>query len=169
MTNKAKKRPLTLADLTDAERERAAVAFHEAGHAVAATLLGGRVNVAVVSDGRTFGLLGKTLYSAVPGGGRPSVLYAGPWAEACFRAGRRPTQREMYAALDRNSCDDHELSRSGGYFMGAGVVPLLQRCWSPRWPLPGPGGLCVRVGGPRHPPSWRRGSCRVIGSPRPSR
>ncbi|MCV7377939.1 hypothetical protein BST11_21005 [Mycobacterium alsense] len=128
-TAKAKKRPLTLADLTDAERERAALAFHEAGHAIAATLLGGRVNVAVVSEGRAFGLLGKTVHDQVPGGGWPSILYAGPWAEARFRAGRRPTQREMFTALDRNSCDDRELSRAGGSVTGAGVVPLLERCW----------------------------------------
>jgi hypothetical protein len=129
MTPKAKKRPLTLADLTDAERERAAVAFHEAGHAIAATALGGRIQAAVVSDGRTFGLLGKTVFDVLPEGQSPSVTYAGPWAEARWRAGRRPTQRELFAALDRNSCDDGELSRSGGSFMGAGVVPLLERCW----------------------------------------
>jgi hypothetical protein len=35
----------------------------------------------------------------------------------------------MFAALDRNSCDDHELSRLGGSVTGAGVVPLLERCW----------------------------------------
>jgi hypothetical protein len=128
-TTTAKKRPLRLSDLTDAERERAALAFHEAGHSIAATLLGGRIHVAVVSDGRTFGLLGKTVHDDVPPGRWPSILYAGPWAEARWRAGRRPTQREMFAALDRNSCDDHELSLTGGSFKGAGLVPLLERCW----------------------------------------
>ncbi|WP_374025610.1 hypothetical protein [Mycobacterium sp. HNNTM2301] len=124
-----KKRPLTLADLTVAERERAATAFHEAGHAIAATLLGGRIRVAVVSEGRTFGMLGKTVHDEVAAGSWPSILYAGPWAEARLGAGRRPTQREMFTALDRNVCDDRELSRAGGSVTGAAIVPLLERCW----------------------------------------
>ncbi|OBG00694.1 hypothetical protein A5773_04190 [Mycobacterium sp. 852014-52450_SCH5900713] len=126
---KAKKRRLTLADLTAAERERAALAFHEAGHAIAATLLGGRIRAAVISEGRAFGMLGKAVHDQVPGGGWPSILYAGPWAEARFRAGRRPTQRELFTALEHNGCDDRELSRAGGSVTGAGVVPLLERCW----------------------------------------
>lgn len=128
-STKAKKRPLTLADLTDAERERAALAFHEAGHAIAATALGGRIQVAVISEGRAFGLLGKTVHDEVAAGAWPSIAYAGPWAEARFRAGRRPTQREMLTSLDRSVCDDRELSRAGGSATGAGIVPLLDRCW----------------------------------------
>jgi hypothetical protein len=121
---------LTLADLTDNDRQRIRTAFHEAGHAVAATVLGGRIFRAEVCDGRTFGVLGKTVHDHVPEGWWPSIVYAGPWAEARWLAGRRPTQRDMFGVLATTGrLDDKALSASGGFTEGARVVPLLERCW----------------------------------------
>lgn len=122
---------LTLADLTETERERIAVAFHEAGHAVAATLLGGRISMAVVgSDGRD-GALGETHHAHVPEGAMPSILFAGPWAEARWRAGRRPSSRELYRVLDGHGCRDYRsLQASGGTAAASARMPvLLERCW----------------------------------------
>ncbi|MBV5244441.1 hypothetical protein KUF57_12950 [Mycolicibacterium sp. PAM1] len=99
-TTKARRRPLTLADLTEEKRRGLCVAVHEAGHAVAATVLGGRITAAVLGDGKTFGVLGRTVHRTVPEGTWPSILYAGPWAEARFIAGRRPSQRQLFAVLD---------------------------------------------------------------------
>src|SRR4051812_35722715 len=94
------KRTLTLADLTPREQLSLRTAVHEAGHAVAATVLGGRIHSAVLADGRTFGVRGKTVHAEVPEGGWPSIVYAGPWAEARWLAGRRPSQRQLFAILD---------------------------------------------------------------------
>jgi hypothetical protein len=94
------KRPLTWADLTPREKMSLRTAVHEAGHAVAATVLGGRIHSAVLADGRVFGIRGKTVHAEVPDGGWPSIVYAGPWAEARFIAGGRPSQRQVFAILD---------------------------------------------------------------------
>jgi hypothetical protein len=76
------------------------IAVHEAGHAVAATVLGGEIRAAVLGGGKTFGMLGKTVHRTVPEGAWPSILYAGPWAEARFLAGGRPSHRQLFAILD---------------------------------------------------------------------
>src|SRR3954470_8777059 len=121
---------LTLADLTDNDRQRLRTAVHEAGHAVAATVLGGRIFRAEVCDGRTFGVLGKTVHDHVPEGSWPSIVYAGPWPEARWVAGRRPTQRDMFGVLATTGrLDDKALSASGAFTEGARVVPLLEWCW----------------------------------------
>ncbi|MCH9735715.1 MAG: hypothetical protein K0U78_14385 [Actinomycetia bacterium] len=120
---------LTLADLTELERDRLAVAVHEAGHAVAATLLGGRISMACVG---TFGgyALGETRHSHVPAGAEPSILFAGPWAEARWLTGRRPTPRDMYRVLDGHGCRDYTaLQASGGTAAASSVAVLLERCW----------------------------------------
>jgi len=134
-TTKARRRPLTLAELTEDNRIRLRTAVHEAGHAVAATVLGGRISAAVLADGATFGIHGQTVHRSVPEGAWPAILYAGPWAEAGFIAGRRPTQREMYAiladtghhdseALCAAACNDEMASASA-----RAVVRLIERCW----------------------------------------
>lgn len=99
-TTKARRRPLTWADLTPSEQLGLRTAVHEAGHAVAATLLGGRIRSAVLADGRVFGISGKTVHAEVPEGAWPSILYGGPWAEARWLAGQRPSQRQLFAVLD---------------------------------------------------------------------
>jgi hypothetical protein len=103
--------------------QRAASAFHEAGHAVAAVLLGGRVHQAVLRDRPL------TEYDVLPERYAPSITYAGPWAEARWLAGRQPGPRELHRVLVANPSDDKELCAAGGPAAALGVVPLLQRCW----------------------------------------
>ncbi len=121
---------LTLADLTDDERRRLRTAVHEAGHAVAATALGGRISTAVVCDGKRSGVLGKTVHDEVSEGYWPMITYAGPWAEARWLAHGRPTMRDVFGVLGTTGhLDDRALSASGAFTEGALVVPLIERCW----------------------------------------
>ena len=123
-------RALTLADLTDTERSEIETAFHEAGHAVAAVALGGVIHSAVVASGRASGVQGLTTMHEMPIGERAAeIAYAGRWAQARWRAGRGPSQREMWAVLDTTGCRDHREHLSGGTSMATRVVPLLERCW----------------------------------------
>lgn len=137
---KARRRPLTLADLTEEKRRELCVAVHEAGHAVAATLLGGRITAAVMTAGRTFGIGGKTVHRTVPEGTWPSILYAGPWAEARFIAGRRPSQRQLFAVMDGSGHLDHKAlcaaaaADAHGYTDASAEVrwtvpTLIERAW----------------------------------------
>lgn len=135
-----KRRPLTLADLTDAERAELACCCHEAGHAVAATVLGGEIRTAFVGGGRVTGLQGGTVHKRVAPGTWPSILYAGPWAEARWAAGghRAPSHREVDAVLADTGCRDHaDLTaalRAGGAVVSdvatGELSNLLTRCWS---------------------------------------
>jgi hypothetical protein len=127
-----------MAALTDADRQRLCTSVHEAGHAVAATVLGGRISTAVVFDretavvchGKETPMLGKTVHDEVPTGTLPMITYAGPWAEARFLAGARPTHRDLSSVLNATGhLDDKALCAGGGYREGAPVVPLLERCW----------------------------------------
>ncbi|WP_409437224.1 hypothetical protein [Mycobacterium sp. SMC-14] len=132
---KPRRRPLTMADVTAAERTHLELCIHEAGHAVAAVALGGEVRSAVVASGRVIGVQGLTTltHDGLPAGRMAEVAYAGPWAEARFRAGRRPTQAETYAVLATHGHEDDRAmiasSASDGHHTGRDVVPLLERCW----------------------------------------
>lgn len=116
---------LTLADITPREREHLELCVHEAGHAVAAVALGGVIRSAAVTNGRVMGVRGLTKVDTVPHGRDPEIAYAGPWSQARWSAGRRPTQRELYALFDgggRGDCDT--LSLAGGTYLGMSVTPL---------------------------------------------
>lgn len=126
------KRALTLADITAHEREHLELCVHEAGHAVAAVALGGAIRNAVVTRSRVTGVQGLTtlMPDDLPVGREPEIAYAGPWAQARWRAGRRPTQRAMYALFDgggRGDCG--VLTAAGGTHLGHSVTPLVEQCW----------------------------------------
>ena len=73
-------------------------------------------------------MFGKTVHDDVPEGAGPQVTYAGPWAEARWLAGGRPTHRDIYPILATTGHrDDKALSASGGLTEGVRVVPLLER------------------------------------------
>ncbi|WKG01383.1 hypothetical protein [Mycolicibacterium sp. HK-90] len=113
------------------DRQALAVAVHEAGHSVAAVALGAELRNTVVGELRD-GLKGKTYYFAdtMPQGRAPEFAYAGPWAEARWLAGRRPSQRQLFAAFDGHGCRDQRvLTAAGGLHTGADVQPILERCW----------------------------------------
>ncbi len=72
------------------ERELCETCMHEAGHAVAAVALGGTLRSAVVSGGLRHGeITGLTTVAAMPTGREPKVAFAGVWAQACWRYGRK--------------------------------------------------------------------------------
>lgn len=123
--------PLTLADITPREREYLETCMHEAGHAVAGVALGAQLRNAVVTQSKVTGTQGLTAFYDRPHWRDPEIAYAGPWAQAKFRAGgRRPTQREMFALMDGCGRKDAiALSLAGGEHLGRSVTPLLARCW----------------------------------------
>jgi hypothetical protein len=124
------RRALTLADLTAAERERIELCFHESGHAVAAVALSGVIRSAVVAAGGVIGVQGLTTVDEMPEGRSAEVAYSGAWCQARWLAGRRPSQRDVYAVLGTTGHrDDKALCAAGGVVAAAGVVPLLTRCW----------------------------------------
>ncbi|GFG68097.1 hypothetical protein MKUB_55870 [Mycobacterium kubicae] len=126
----AKRKPLTLADITARERWHLELAIHEAAHAVAAVALGGTIRNAVVSNSRVMGVEGLTTVTDMPRGRESEIAYSGPWAQARFRAGRRPTQRDVFSILSRGAWkDDRALTAAGGTHLGTPVVPLMERCW----------------------------------------
>ncbi|WP_445168774.1 hypothetical protein ACTXG7_05275 [Mycolicibacterium sp. Dal123E01] len=117
------RRALTAADL--------AVCVHEAGHAVAGVVLGGELRDALVFDLRHDGLRGLTRFHDCPDHLKTRVAYGGPWSEAKFQAGgRRPSQRELFAAMDGHGCrDQRALNAAGGTHEGASVQPIIDRTW----------------------------------------
>ncbi|WP_326544690.1 hypothetical protein QGN31_06555 [Mycobacterium sp. 2-64] len=100
-----------------------AAAFHEAGHAVAAVLLGGRVHKAVLGERP------RTEYDDLPDSVSARTTYAGPWAEARWLRGRSPGPGDMQRVLPTTSLDWQALVAAGGPAAGLAVIPLLERCW----------------------------------------
>lgn len=109
--------------LSDTELSRLATAFHEAGHAVAAVVLGGHVHRATVGDRP------RTEFDSMPAGTEAAITYAGPWAETRWTLGRAPGPADMLRTLAANGSDDRALCAAGGPSAGAEVVGLLERCW----------------------------------------
>lgn len=121
---------LTLADITARERAHLETCIHEAGHAVAGVVLGAQLRTAVVTNSDFWGVNGTTNFADRPHGRDPEIAYAGPWATARWRAGGRPTQRQVLAVLKAGGYkDDRVLLASGGTHLGAPVAPLLERAW----------------------------------------
>lgn len=123
-------RGLAFEDLTDHDRVLLRAAVHESGHAVASTVLGGRVHAAVIGRGKMLGGTGHTLYDDLPDSAAPGTFYAGSWCEARWLAGRSPSMRDMVSVLARNSSDAKQLAlTAGGSLRGRAAVPVLERCW----------------------------------------
>lgn len=135
------RRPLTWADLTPREQMGLRLAVHESAHAIAGTLLGGRVRSAVVTESRVWGVDGLTTFEEIPRGSSPSVAYAGPWGEARWLEGRRPSQRLMRALMGGSGHGDHRAicaaAASADVYNYSNtsaearlaVPPLLERAW----------------------------------------
>jgi len=118
------------------ERSRVETAWHEAAHAVAGVLHGGTLTTATVTDGPVRGGMaglpsGLTTFATLPSTRHAPVAYAGVWAQARARAGRRPGRRELFSVLESTGCRDREvLTAAGGPDAGEAVVPLLEQCWT---------------------------------------
>ncbi|MCP9271148.1 hypothetical protein [Mycolicibacterium arenosum] len=129
-----RKPPLTLATITPRERHHLETCVHEAAHAVLGVTFGGQLRSAAVSNSRVWGVEGLASFADTPHGRDPEIAYAGPWAQAKFRAGgrdNRPTQRQVLAILNRGGGykDDRMLIASGGTHLGHFVTPLIERTW----------------------------------------
>lgn len=74
-------------------------------------------------------LAGRTDYSGVSATYAAGVAYAGPWAEARWRAGRRPELTAVYAAIDSHTGDREALTAAGGGPLPRGIESTLERCW----------------------------------------
>lgn len=132
MTRTRATRP-TWANLTASEREELELSIHEAAHAVAGVVLGAELRNAVVVQSKVTGVQGLTTFrpDTLPPGADVQIAYAGPWAQARFRAGGcRPTHRDVAALFDGGGCQDFRaLTAAGGTHLGAGITPLVERCW----------------------------------------
>ena len=118
--------------LSAVDEPRLAVAFHEAGHAVAAVLYGGRVSQAIIcpAGGDDQGRAGRTEFDVLPEWHRPEIFYAGPWSEARHTAGRHPGPAAVRRAFTCGGhFDDLALIAAGGQHLGHAVTPLLTRSW----------------------------------------
>ncbi|WP_158635080.1 M50 family metallopeptidase [Tsukamurella asaccharolytica] len=89
-----------------------AAAFHEVGHAVVATVLGGRIHRAVLTpdDPAT---AGHCSYDDLPAAHDPAITYAGPYAETYAAVGGPPTARKVRDTLLRNHQDHASLVAAG--------------------------------------------------------
>ncbi|MBF9319826.1 hypothetical protein [Mycobacteroides chelonae] len=113
------------------------LATHESAHAIRGLLLGGEIDRAAVYSGRVTPTHGTTRFRrAFDRDSIPPVAHAGPWAQARWLAGDRPTPGQVDAILaDGGRCDHdqllHAYAASGGWAAvdHAAEDRLLARCW----------------------------------------
>lgn len=126
------------ATITATQRQRLAVAVHEAGHAVVGALHGAtvtrlRVLSSVDREGRS-GFCAYRPFNGPVGASWGRILAAGPLAEAVFRHGPQFSSGQLAAVLDAQHFDRDELrrlafARGGPAVPRTELMPLLLRCW----------------------------------------
>lgn len=118
--------------LTASDRDRLALAVHESGHCVAATLYGAQVLSSVIYEARD-GFNGMTTYhrDTVPPSRELEFCYSGPYAEARWLAGsQHPTARQFHNVWSGHGRKDAAtLNLAGGTHLGSEVQPLLAAAW----------------------------------------
>ncbi|MCH9728733.1 MAG: hypothetical protein K0U84_03450 [Actinomycetia bacterium] len=128
-----RRRPLTLADLTEREHTALRLCVHEAAHSVVGVVMGGRLSTAVVGGGRVTGVQGATLFADMSTGRHPVVALAGPYGEARWAADcRRPTVWEVDAVLAGGGRKDHAAIIAAGSSVpevSGELAGLVERCW----------------------------------------
>ncbi|MDP0399208.1 MULTISPECIES: hypothetical protein [Tsukamurella] len=119
----------------EAARERAAMAVHEAAHAVAAVLLGGHVELSVLDPEDRSDLKGLTTVAedSLTADAQAQIAWAGPYAEARFDAGRRPTWRGIDAAMARSGHGDLAMITAAGGPVQADVG-RVEKIVEDEWP-----------------------------------
>ena len=131
---------MTAADLrgvaTDRQMEELRRCFHEAGHAIAATIYGGEIRTAVVLRPGTLVAAGAkhggfTAYTAPAEGREAEVTFAGPYTESRWLTGPHPTATALRASMCTNHQDDAALRRlfASNAETGNAVAPLIERAW----------------------------------------
>lgn len=108
--------------------------MHESAHAITAALMGGRVRNAFVA--RPGNVVthhhGLTKFDrGMTPDRNAAVGYAGPWGDARWWAGRRPTHHDMVTTLAAASPEDRKLLEAGGGYhaVDPNLSNLLERCW----------------------------------------
>lgn len=117
----------TSVNLSIDQRHRLRAAFHEAGHAVAVVLSGGRVDKAELREDPD--TRGSCSYSDLPTSAEPVVTYAGPWCEARWRFGARPQLRDIREVIAANRSDADELSLTADAGLPRAIERDLETCW----------------------------------------
>lgn len=105
---------------SDADFQRCYASVHEAGHAVAAVLLGGTVHLATV-DGQP-----RTEYDVLPDGARAAVAYAGPGPRPDSRPGAGPAS----PTLNGSCAPTHPTIRRCVQQAGQRRPAVSPPCWS---------------------------------------
>ncbi|MDV3124681.1 hypothetical protein M1247_07130 [Mycobacterium sp. 21AC1] len=137
-TTTATPRTITRRDLaakvTTDEMAELDVCIHEGLHCIATALMGGRVRSAIVTrpDKVAGHSHGATVFD--PGMSRDrnaAIGFAGPWSDARWLTGERPTRRALAITLENASKEDTALIAAGGGYhaVDPGVRDLLERCW----------------------------------------
>jgi hypothetical protein len=106
--------------------------FHESGHAVIGAVFGGELRQAVVGGGRVTGLSGVTNFDDMAIARHPTTALAGPWAEARWLAGGRPSPRDLDAVLAAGGRKDRDALTAAGAAVPDVVGELSglgERCW----------------------------------------
>jgi hypothetical protein len=124
----------TATALTDADMELLERAVHESAHAVAAVIFGGRIDRGYVlpAGHDRDGITGEVLVASMPvGNAAPQIAYAGPWAQAKFRAGGGwPMPDQLHAVMSTSGrLDRKQHLCASGSGDGSDVVGLIDRCW----------------------------------------
>ena len=102
-------------------------AFHEVGHAVVATVLGGRIATAQLTPDDTT-TAGHCTFAVLPAAHDPAITFAGPYAEAYGAVGGPPTVRKVRDTLLRNH-QDHASLVAAGDPRPAEVPRIVGTCW----------------------------------------
>lgn len=123
-------------DLTAGERKLLGLCVHEGSHAVLGVVAGGVLRSASVYGNRvtpgrpgTMNNSGLTLFDFVPQGREPEVAFAGPYAQARWLAGKRPSMREVNASFDGGGCRDKEHLRGAAMSQASVIVPTIENVW----------------------------------------
>ena len=110
------------------------MAVHESAHCVAAVLLGGTVELAVLDPEDRPDLKGlATVEPGLSTEAQALVAHAGPYGEARFNAGRRPTQREVDRAYASSGHGDAALVAAVGGSIQADVS-RVEKFIEDQWP-----------------------------------
>ncbi|MGH3583202.1 MAG: hypothetical protein ACRDUB_16545 [Mycobacterium sp.] len=137
-TTTATPRTITRRDLaakvTTDEMAELDLGIHEGLHCITTALMGGRVRSAVVTrpskaTGHSHGL---TKFDTGLSRDRNSAIgFAGPWSDARWLTGERPSMRALAITLKHASEEDTALIAAGGghHAVDPGVRDLLERCW----------------------------------------
>lgn len=118
-----------------AAQARARIAVHEAAHAVAAVMLGGHVELARLDPEDRPDHRGLTTVSedSLTADAQALVAHAGPWAEARFVSGRRPTPRELDRVIERSGHGDREAIIAAGGALAL-EVSRVEKVIEEQWP-----------------------------------